>query len=283
MLLQHFGHQVSQADLKAILRTNPDDRNVFTYEVSDLLKKKYNIDSKLLYNGDIQRIKTLVDNGFYVFVESFLHSTDDIGHALIIRGYDDAKKVFIADDSFVKVGRELPYQEFDQKQWKAFNREYMPVYAPANEDLVKSIIGTDWDKTAMYDRSVQTNEAATAADPKDMYSWFNLGSSYYHVGEYQKAKNAFDTSRALGWPARMLWYQYDPIKNDNAMGEYQQALDLIAQGLKNNNSYAELHYEAAVAYRGLGQIDKALKEVRSSIQLAPKYQPAQALATELEQ
>src|SRR5687767_3807702 len=47
MLLQYFGHNVDQNTTKAKLRTNADDKNVFTYEIQNYLKDDYNIDSKL--------------------------------------------------------------------------------------------------------------------------------------------------------------------------------------------------------------------------------------------
>lgn len=35
IVLQYFGFNVSQAEAKAALRTNPKDSNVFTYEIRD--------------------------------------------------------------------------------------------------------------------------------------------------------------------------------------------------------------------------------------------------------
>lgn len=277
MILQHFGYEVSQADLKQKLRTNPDDRNVFTYEIAALLKKDYGIDSRLFYNGDLERLKLLIANGFYVIVEDLLRPDENIGHTIIIRGYDDAKGVLIADDSYFGAGREMPYAIFDERQWKVFNREYLPVFLPARAAVVESIVGNDWDETLMFERSAAFNDNLTRSDPSDMYAWFNLGSSYYHLGQYAKAQAAFEKSEALGWPERLLWYQYEPIKNYNALGEWAKALALIKLGLKNNNSYAELHYEAAVAYRGLGEAALARQEKALALEMAPDYQPAKDL------
>ena len=60
---------------------------------------------------------------------------------LILRGYDDTKGVFIADDSYFGVGIAYPYDSFVTHQWKAFDFEYMPVYEPENEARIKALVG----------------------------------------------------------------------------------------------------------------------------------------------
>lgn len=277
MVLQYFGYNVSQETTKTHLRTNPDDKNVFTYEIRDYLKSNYNIESKLLYNGDIKTIKLLVANGIYVVVEDWLHPNEDIGHVAIIRGYDDTKGVFIADDSYIGVNTKYKYGEFDQGQWKAFNREYLPVYNADQEPLVRAIVAEDWDETAMYGRSIEVNLNAVEADEKDMYSWFNLGTSYYALGEFDKARQAFEKSRALGWPKRMLWYQIQPVQTYNKLGEYQKALELAKIGLVGNDSFAELHLESAIAYKGLGDKERAREVAEKALHYSPNFQAAKDL------
>lgn len=281
MLLQYFGYSVGQNITKAVLRTNPTDSNVFAYEIGDYLRSEYDIQSKLLFNGDLQMIKTLLANGFYIMVEDWLHPYEDIGHNLIIRGYDDGQGVLITDDSFVGVGTKYKYDVFDAGQWKPFNREYLPVYKAEMEPLLRAIVGDDWDEKTMYERSVKTNQAAVIKDPNDMYSWFNLGTSYYGLGRYTEARDAFEKSRGIGWPRRMLWYQYQPVQTYNKLGEYEKALELVRLGLVNNDSYPELHFESAVAYKGLGDLAKARVEKDKAVQLAPKWQPAQDFAKTL--
>ncbi len=275
MVLQYFGFSVGQEQTKADLRTNPTDSNVFTYELSDYLKAKYGIESKLLYNGDVNTVKTLLANGFYVVVEDWLHPNEDIGHITIIRGFDDEKGVFIADDSYIGVNITYKYDTFLNTQWKAFNWEYLPVYKKGQESLLRAIVGENWDETKMYQNAIKRNQKLLENDPNDFYLWFNLGTSYYALGDYQKAKEAFEKSKSYGWPRRMLWYQYQPVQTYNKLGEYQKALDLAALGLASNDSYAELHLENAIAYRGLGNLDKAREEAEKALNFAPNYKAAQ--------
>ena len=281
MLLQYFGRTISQVETKNALRTNPNDKNVFTPEIQTYLKNNFNLESKLGFGGDLQLLKTLFVNGFYVMVEDWLHPGEDIGHNTIIRGYDDDRQVVISDDSFIAAGTTFPYEAFYTNQWKAFNYEYLVVYRKDQEPLLKAVLGSRWNDDAMWQHAVDVNTRETQEHPQDMYAWFNLGSSYYGQGQFSKAKDAFVRAKAIGWPKRMLWYQIQPIQTYNKLGEYQQALTLINEGLAGNQEFAELHYEAAIAYKGLGQLDRAKDEVRTTLQYAPAYAPALELATHL--
>ena len=275
MLLQYFGYSVDQNTIKASLRTNSDDRNVFTYEIKDYLKQNYNIESKLFYNGNIQVLKTLIANGFYVLVEDWLHPNEDIGHVTIIRGFDDIQGVFIADDSYMGVNIIYKYDEFEYGQWKPFNREYLPLFTADKEELIKAIVGEDWDEEKMYQKAIEQNKFDVKKNPNDMYAWFNLGTSYFALGQYQEAKDAFEKSKNLGWPRRMLWYQIQPITTYNKLGEYQKALELAQIGLASNDSFAELHLEKAYAYKGLGEEELAKEDAQKALFYSPNLNAAQ--------
>lgn len=268
MTLQYFGINVSQAETKNHLRTGDDDKNIFMYQISDYLKT-YQIESKVLINGDRETVKTLIANGFYVVVEDWLKPDEDIGHVLIIRGYSDAEGVFIADDSYFGVGIKYPYEIWEEKQWKPYNREFMPVYRSENENTVRAIVGENWNENTMYQNAIESDLKEIASNPNDMYALFNLGSNYFAVGEYQKAKEAFEKSQSLGWPGRMLWYNIDPIKTYNKLGLYQKALDLSVKALAGNEPFAEVHLEKSIAYKGLGKTDLAEAEMKRALELDP--------------
>lgn len=271
MVLQHFGYNISQEETKAHLRTNPDDKNVFIGEISSYIKNDYNVDNKVLFNGDLKTIKTLVANGVYVVVEDWLHPNEDIGHVLIIRGFDDSEGVLIADDSYFGVGIKYPYSTWDETQWKPYNREYMPVYLHEMENLVKAIVGENWNESTMYQNSVIRNQIDVDSNPNDMYAWFNLGTSYFGLGEYDKAKAAFEKSQSIGWPHRMLWYFIQPVQTYNKLGEYQKAIDTANLGMWFNDNFAEMHYEKAMAYKGLGDIEESKLEVQKTLTFDPNF------------
>jgi tetratricopeptide (TPR) repeat protein len=281
MVLQYFGFNVSQVETKEHLRTNPSDTNVFINEISAYLKKDYGIESKVFINGDLQTVKTLVANGVYVVVEDWLHPNEDIGHVLIIRGFDDNERVLIADDSYFGVGIKYPYSTWEETQWKPYGREFMPVYLHENEDLVRSIVGANWSEKIMYQNSVARNQKDVDKNPNDMYAWFNLGTAHFALGEYEKAKVAFEKSENIGWPHRMLWYQIQPIQTYNKLGEYRKALATADLALWFNDSFAEVHYEKAISYKGLGESQNAKNEAQKALDSDPGFTKARDLIKNL--
>lgn len=281
MILQYFGFNVDQNTTKTALRSNSDDKNVFTYEIADYLRKNYNIESKLLYNGNQARLKSLIANGFYVLIEDYLHPNDDIGHFTILKGFDDEKGVFIADDSYLGINIVYKYEQFDIAQWKPFNKEYLPVYRKEQQPLLEAILGEDFDEKKMFERAVLDNQTDITKNPNDMYAYFNLGTSYFALGKNQEAKEAFEKSRSLGWPKRMLWYQIQPIQTYNKLGEYQKAMELANLSLASNDSFAEVHLEKAISYKGLGDPMKARQEVEKALFYAPNLKAAQDFLTSL--
>jgi tetratricopeptide (TPR) repeat protein len=282
MLLQYFGYQVSQETTKGFLRTNPDDKNVFTADIQRYLKNQYGLNSKHLFNGNLTIIKSLITNGFYILVQDWLHPNEDIGHDTIIKGFDDSQGVLISDDSYLGVNVTYPYQTFEQTQWKPFNREYLVVYLPKDESRLKTIIGDDWDEKVMLTKAAKRAQEDISQNSQDMYAYFNLGSSYYYLGQYQLAADAFRKSQDLGWPKRMLWYQIEPIQTLNELGSFQQALTWADLGLWANDTYAELHYEKARSYKGLNNIQPARQEAQRALELSPDYTAASEFLTNLQ-
>ena len=213
--------------------------------------------------------------------EDWLHPNEDIGHVTIIRGFDDAQGVFIADDSYIGVNIVYKYDEFDKTQWKAFNREYLPIYKAEQEKLLLEIVGEDWEEDTMYRKAVERAKAEIAENERDMYAYFNLGTSYFALGEYDNAREAFEKSRDLGWPRRMLWYQIQPVQTLNELQDYRGAIELADIGLAGNDSFAELHVEKAKSYIGLGEKDKAKQEAEKAIFYSPDLKSAQNILSSL--
>lgn len=281
MVLQYFGFDVNQNETKAKLRTNADDKNVFTEEMAAYIKNDYGVQSRLLYGGDIQMLKALLANGFYVVVEDWLHPNEDIGHVTIVRGFDDEQGVLIADDSYIGINITYPYEQFSNTQWKAFNYEYLPVYTADREALLREIIGDAWEPKVMYENATKIARNEIALNERDIHAWFNLGTSLYALGLYEDAKSAFETSQAIGWPKRMLWYQIQPIQTYNALKDYDKALELADIALWSNDSFAEAHVEKAIAYKGLGNVEKAREEINKALHFAPNLKKAQELLASL--
>ena len=77
----------------------------------------------------------------FIMAESYWPNDDRwAGHYLLVNGYDDGLGVFTAQDSFVGPNLRVSYQDLDHN-WQSFNRVYILVYPPEQEETVKSILG----------------------------------------------------------------------------------------------------------------------------------------------
>ena len=66
------------------------------------------------------------------------------------------------------------------------------------------------------------------------------------------------------------------------MGRHREALPMFAASHELRGATPETHYAAALARHGLRELDEALKEVRAALDLNPVFEPARALAVDLE-
>ena len=62
-------------------------------------------------------------------------------------------------------------------------------------------------------------------NPKVVYPYFNLSTSFYYLGDFQKSTAYFEkVEKRL--PKRMLWYQIEPILAYQKLGKYQRVFEL---------------------------------------------------------
>src|SRR5690606_5933284 len=135
----------------------------------------------------------------------------EMGHYLLLIGYDDATGELIFNDSYEGPARRVKAEEFEPL-WKVFNRTFVLSYPPERAPVAEAILGDLLDSRVMYTRALQKAQQELQADQNDRYAWFNLGSSLAGLGEMEKAAQAFDQARSLKLPWRMLWYQFGPFE-----------------------------------------------------------------------
>ncbi|MDQ7027755.1 MAG: hypothetical protein Q9P01_16775 [Anaerolineae bacterium] len=77
----------------------------------------------------------------------------------------------------------------------------------------------------------------------------------------EEAAVSFDMARQLGLPMRMLWYEFGPFEAYNAVGRYQDTLDLVRANINiagDNISIEEWYFYAGQAYEGLSNSERAI-------------------------
>ena len=274
------GDQTSISDL---LKPETGDRNVNVEELTYYVRTQagwLNVEYRV--GGDIETLKKFIAAGLPVMIEEgeLLEGeywpNDDrwAGHYLLLTGYDDAAQSFIAQDTFRSPDRNVPYQSV-QDNWQAFNYVYLLVFRPDQEEMVKSILGEDWDADINRQKALELAETQTETDPQNPFTWFNLGSNLVYFERFQEAAQAYDTARQLGLPQRMLRYQFGPFfayffgeRNDDLLVLTEYALQ------RTPNSEETLLWHGWGKYRA-GDTQAAISDFQAALTENRFYQDAE--------
>lgn len=315
MYLSFYDWGYTQNEAAAVLKPNDRDKNVMPYEMIDFVNERTAQDALWRYGGDLQTLKTLLNAGFPVMVETGfepanLKKEGWMGHYLLLIGYDDARQIFTTQDSYLLShppggsdpipeeswddfrGFEVPYNELEEK-WRAFNYVFIVVYPPDKVNDVLNVLGPlATDETAnhiAYSRAV--NEATSLPDTRErFFAWFSAGTSAVYLQDYATAAAHFDTAfnlypeiREDKRPWRIMWYQTGPYFAYYYTGRYTDLITLADQTLKAMSEpiLEETYYWRGLAYYALGDTDKAIADLRDSIKHHPGFLPAESMLYQL--
>mgnify|MGYP001208007338 CR=1 FL=1 len=284
--LSFWGSAVGQETAGAALRTHQDDKNVMPEELAAFARAQ-GFESRVLVNGNRERLRLLLSNGLPVLVETWLEEepNDGMGHYRLLTGYDDAAGYWIAYDTYVTRnlrspagpyrGIQIPYDEFD-RHWQVFNHLYVLVYPVSEAALVAELLAGESDAATMWQAALAQTEAAVTSQPGNAFAWFNLGTNLVAFGRYAEAASAYDQARRLGLPWRMLWYQFGPFVAYHSVGRHEEVLALADATLRTTTSVEEVHYWRGMALHSLGNHAAAEQAWRRALALNPRYQEALA-------
>ena len=285
MMLSWYGENVSQKELGDKMRPfqvasgDNDDKTIFTHEFVDWAKN-YGFEAIGRVNVDINLLKTFTANGVPVVVKTWLHVGEDIGHFRIVRGFDEERKVIIQDDSYEGPNKKISYYDF-LSMWQPFNYAYIIVYTSEQADLVEAIIGEEMSEELAWQKSLLRAEKEARLDSDNVYPWFNLSTSYYHLGEYKKSVEAFEKVE-VKLPKRMLWYQIEPILAYQKLGNYNMVFAIIQNILDGGNrAYSELYQIRGEIYLSQGENEKAREQFELALKYNENLEPAKEALVKL--
>jgi len=298
MTLSYFGIRTNQTTTAAVLKPNPEDRNVSPEEMAAYVNNQTDLQALTRVNGDTYTIRRLIANGFPVILEIGIDPPGEFrwlgwyGHYMLVVAYDDAQQQFWVYDSWLGTsdeplqnadadGRDLPYADVDA-YWPHFNRNYIVLYEPARAAEVAEIIGDNMDDAVMWQNALQTVRAETAAAPDNAFNWFNLGTAYNTLGQYQEAAGAFDQALAIGLPWRMLWYQFGPYEAYYQNGRYDDVILLADVTLENRPYFEESFYYKGLAEEALGNLADAQENLQLAADFNPNFTPAAAALSQIQ-
>ena len=298
MTLSYFDLFVTQSVTAAVLKPNPEDRNVSPFEMAAYVNENTPYLAMDRVNGRLDMLKQFVAHGIPVIVEIGIDPPGEFrwlgwyGHYLLVVAYDDVTEQFFVYDSWFgtsdvplenadRNGRNLLYAEVEE-YWPQFNRSYMVVYQPEQAETVAQIVGQDMDDATMWSRSLTQAQADAAADPENAFYWFNLGTSYNAAGEYEQASTAFDQARAIGLPWRMLWYQFGPYEAYYQAGRYEDVILLADVTLKDRPYFEESYYYKGLALSAIGETAAAAENLEKAATFNPNFALATVALAQLE-
>ncbi len=283
LYLRYYGWQGDQFTISELLKPRREDRNVNVEELVYYVRTRAGwLNAEFRVGGDLEILKQFIAAGIPVLIEeSFVVESpawpnDDLwaAHYFLITGYDDASQTFHGQDTFHGPDQTTSYSHLDE-QWKIFNRVYILVYPPAQEETVKTILGEHWDVRTNREHALAVAQAETEADPQDAYAWFNLGTNQVYFERYSDAANAYDQARNLGLPQRMLRYQFGPFFAYFHTFRTEELLALTEYALQRTPNSEE-----ALLWRGWGRYrsgDKAgaMLDFNAALEANPYYTDAQ--------
>lgn len=273
MNLSHFGRPDTQAQIASITKPNPQDKNVRPDELAAYASRA-GLRATIRVNGNFDQLKLLVSNDLPVIIETGLVKEPQgwMGHYRLVIGYD-AKQITTMD-SYDGPSVKIAYADLDAL-WHQFNRLFIVVYTPEQENVVRAILGNALDDQSMYAQAVARARADLERDPLDAFARFNLGSSLVGLKRYAEAASEFDRARAQTLPWRMWWYQFEPFDAYLQAKQPDKALALANEILSKAEDLEEAHYYKGLALLALGRETEARKAFATALQYNKNYRDAQ--------
>jgi hypothetical protein len=283
LYLRYYGWEGNQEDISGLVKPILEDRNVNPEELVYYVRTRAGwLSAEFRVGGDLQLLKQLVASGFPVMIEESFYfeepfwPNDDLwaAHYLLVTGYDDNTQSFTGQDSFHGPDQVISYATLDE-YWQIFNRVYLLVYPPAQEEALKAILSDNWDPDLNRQHALEVSQAETQAEPNNAYSWFNLGSNLVYFERYGEAASAYDTSRNLGLPQRMLRYQFGPFFAYFHAAMTNELLAVTEYALERTpNAEEALLWHGWALYR-MGEKAQALADWQKALENRPGYTDAQ--------
>jgi len=232
----------------------------------------------------------LLASGFPVVIEEGITPSEWegwMGHYLTLFGYDDDADVFLSMDTLLgpwdSSGRPAPYDRL-ANQWRHFNYTFFVVYPQEEETVLHDLLGMEMLIPAMmWQRAAVKAQADIDADAQNPFAWFNLGTSLTRLGRLtdrpelaRDAAAAFDQARAIGLPARMLWYQFTPYEAYLSAGRIEDVLTLAEATLVGGGrDVEETYFFRGLALSAKGDGAGAREAYRRALQLNSGFRLAQ--------
>jgi hypothetical protein len=275
MALSYYGWTEDISVAASYLKTDREDKNVSPSELVSFVDEETGIRAITRIGGDLGILRALLAANFPVIIETgyMFEGYDWIGHYRTLVAYDDNLQLFYIYDSFLGDGTSgegitESYDELDE-HWRAFNRTFIVLYERERENEVAQIIGNLADPQLAAQHALEVAQQEARENPQDSFAWFNMGTAFTRLGQYEDAATAYDQARRVQFPVlpwRMLWYQFGMYEAYFNVGRYEDVLSIVEYNLNNGGQYVEeTFYWQGRVYAAQGLNSEAASSFRRAI------------------
>lgn len=146
----------------------------------------------------------------------------------------------------------------------------------SQESLVQSLIreGIELHDSAHYEKAIEKFDAALKINPKSTLAFYELSLSYLELKDFDKALK-FSTKVINSNEKNLLVGAY-AVKGQALAesGEIETAIELLKEGLVKNGESYMMHFNLALNYYNINDIEKAHEHVTRAIELDKNYSGA---------
>ena len=287
MSVSYFGMKLDPNAVTAFLRPNngvKGSKNVESNRIVDYLHSQ-GMHADAYHGGTVDRVKRLVAVGVPVIVGQWQNRTDHagVGHWRVVRGYDDAKGVFLINDSMEGAAVPISYAAFDDL-WTVYNYVYIPVWNDRLVPNVQKVMGDEMNLTVNITHDIAYVRNRIEQQPTNADLPFALGGAYFQAGEFQKAVDSYHKARDMGLIQKYpwtLWYQSWPVTAMVNLGMNNEALQVSQENIRSAGVYGIMHYERGIVYEKQGDIATAKHEYQMALVDDKNYKEPQVALTRL--
>lgn len=288
LALRMYGWKGDQQTIAAVIKPKDLDKNVNIEELANYAQSATGLAATVRVGGTLNLVQHLIAAGYPVIVErdftlekSFWPGDDRwSSHFVLLTGYDQSTGTLTTQDAYYGPDVEVDAEQM-VRSWKAFNYVYMVLYPGEDAGKVATLLGDAWSAATAYQSAAANALQQTKANPTDLYAWFNLGSSYVGLGQYESAWLAFNEARKIGLPQRMLRYQFGPLEAAYATGRAQDLQELVNYALKTTPNSEEALFWQGKLYLMEKQPAFARKSFLEALSARPGYTLAQTALNSL--
>ncbi|MEP0763257.1 MAG: C39 family peptidase [Chloroflexota bacterium] len=287
MALSYYGWTDNQTTAANWMKPHPEDKNVSPWQMVRFVNERTGVKALYRYGGTLTVLKRLLAAGFPVVVEESIQPAGEgwLGHYVLFIGYDDYQQHFLTFDSYLGSnkgqGRPSPYSVFDEK-WRHFNRVFMVVYEPTREMELRRALGDYVDPAHGYRTALAQARDEATKNRDDKWAWFNMGTSYTLLGEYENAAFAYDEALRQGLPPRMLWYQFGLYEAYYYTGRYNDVLAHAQNTARYTPYVEESYYWEGMVYAAQGNQQAALEKFDQVLRFNRNFFPALEAKSQVE-